>query len=123
MTETQLKRLAKNYNANIIATIEAIEAGTYNPYGTDSAQPDETYDAFDFLGDCLEIYRDAETGNPAVLISFGGPTTRAVVSNGGDWLAVSTSWDERITDHVPAPAIAAALTDYVHELGDGVKEY
>jgi hypothetical protein len=73
-----------------------------------------TYAARAYLDECLEIYRDEETGRPGVLVSFGGPTTR-MEHTGHGWVRVSTWWDEEVHEEVHAEALAEVLEEYAED--------
>lgn len=87
---------AEEYNESALETLE--EAA------------DRPGSAWEYVADSLEVYRD-EQGRPAILITYGGPTTRATATGGG-WVSVETWWgNEHAAEEVEARFLAEAMEE------------
>lgn len=114
------QKMAEDYNADIIKTLERIEV--------EAAVEDRDYTEDDrtswnlWLDEVLEIvtlgrkscYGEWGVWGVEILISFGGPTTRADFTCGSEMVTVTTWWASLpVSREVHLPLLAQELEEYL----------
>ena len=118
MEKSKDQQMTEDYNASIIETLQEIETKARAEVVNDEDYEQSAWSLW--LDDVLEIVTLGRKSNHGkweihgveVLISFGGPTTRATFTSGSEWITVTTGWGGVVSQEVYLPLLAAELEQY-----------